>query len=178
MSSWMMAHSGCAAKRRPKTQEPVARFWVIGSAKSSGVESRKSGRRVPSFAFLIDGIVENRLGRVGLELELELTDHEVELDPEMAIAVFRIVQESITNVLKHAAATRAGVSLVVRAGELAVEVWDNGVGIDPGRLESGRTLGLLGLRERASAFGGRVQVRRRESGGTRVLATFPLPGAG
>jgi signal transduction histidine kinase len=88
-------------------------------------------------------------------------------------AAFRIVQESLTNVLRHADASSAHVGVRALADELDIEVCDDGradgAGVSPG-------LGLRGMAERAAALGGRVDVGPREAGGWCVHAVLPLPG--
>ena len=78
--------------------------------------------------------------------------------------------EALTNVAKHAHAERAGVRTSVADGALRVEVVDDGVGgADP------RGHGLVGMADRVTALGGRVEIDSPASGGTRIAATFPLP---
>ncbi|MFO0954165.1 MAG: sensor histidine kinase [Isosphaeraceae bacterium] len=101
-------------------------------------------------------------------------------------AAFRIVQEALNNVVKHAEAGRAWVEVMVEDDELRLTVEDNGRGLprpDPGFRQRLATVlrshepvasGLTGMRERAQLLGGRFEVRSRASGGTRVTATFPI----
>jgi two-component system, NarL family, sensor histidine kinase UhpB len=98
-------------------------------------------------------------------------------DP-LAIAVYRIVQEALSNVVKHSHATNAVVSLAIgeSAQDLIVAVSDNGQGI--GTATSQRGLGLIGMRERASAAGGSLQVTANPSGGTIVELRFKWSGSG
>lgn len=93
--------------------------------------------------------------------------------PEIVTAVFRMLQESLTNVARHAGATRVVVLLRVRDGKVTMRVGDNGVGIHPAAIESSKSLGLLGMKERAAALGGEVDLRRREKHGTIVTITIP-----
>ena len=97
--------------------------------------------------------------------------------PMHAIAVFRIVQESLNNVAKYAAARTVIVHLAREAGGLALEVSDDGVGIDVDAVSKPKSHGLLGMRERALLLGGDLQVRRGVNGcGTCVEAFIPLAG--
>jgi PAS domain S-box-containing protein len=91
-----------------------------------------------------------------------------------ATAVFRILQEALTNVARHAAATRVEIRLAARAGILRLEVRDNGRGIPRDRLANSWALGLLGMRERAHALSGDVSVARSPGGGTSVTTRLPL----
>ena len=91
---------------------------------------------------------------------------------ELATALFRIVQEALTNVLRHAGATQVEIELGTKSGCVTLEINDDGTGIS----ESGMgpaSLGILGMRERAAALGGVLEVAPRDAGGTRVAAWFP-----
>lgn len=99
----------------------------------------------------------------------------LDCNPEAAIAIFRIVQEALTNVLKHANAKRIGLELEHQGGALQIRVHDDGVGINvrqPGAL--GRSHGLAAMRHRAQALGGRCSVERGVEGGTEVRVRLPL----
>ena len=91
---------------------------------------------------------------------------------ELATALFRIVQEALTNVLRHAGATRVDIELGVKSGCVTVEINDDGSGITEVGMGPG-SLGILGMRERAAALGGVLEVAPRSNGGTRVAAWFP-----
>lgn len=95
------------------------------------------------------------------------------IDPDRATAVFRILQELLTNVVRHAGATAVSVDLREDAGHLALEVIDNGKGISFVDLVSPDSLGLTGIRERASQLGGDVDFERIPQGGTRVRLGLP-----
>jgi len=102
------------------------------------------------------------------------------LDPERAIDLFRILQEALTNVARHARAkhveVRVGVMRKGKKRELVLQVEDDGRGIRPEEAADARSLGLLGMRERALLWSGGVEVRARREGGTRVTVSLPLPG--
>ncbi|WP_414661463.1 PAS domain S-box protein [Horticoccus sp. 23ND18S-11] len=91
-----------------------------------------------------------------------------------ATALFRIVQESLTNVIRHAAAKRVEVTLASEHGRLRLEVRDDGRGITPEELENPKSIGLLGMRERAALLGGETEIAPAPGGGTVVRVTTPL----
>ena len=91
-----------------------------------------------------------------------------------AAALFRILQEGLTNILRHARATGVAISVQRRGQRILLRVRDNGIGIAPGRARQGATLGLVGMRERAELVGGRVAIRRLASGGTLLSALLPV----
>jgi len=107
----------------------------------------------------------------GLEVELELNGELGELPSGVDLSTYRIVQEALTNTLKHAQATHVRVRLGRRAHELAIEVADDGVG--PGK-ESANGHGLIGMRERVALLGGTLETGPGESGGFAVKVRFPL----
>lgn len=98
---------------------------------------------------------------------------EVKLDDAQTTAVFRIVQESLTNVARHARATRVDVALCRHGKGLELTVVDDGCGFEPAKVENG-SFGLLGIRERALALGGRAAVLSEAGKGTRVSIWIPL----
>jgi signal transduction histidine kinase len=106
--------------------------------------------------------------RTGLEARFESEAEHVDLSAEAATALFRACQEALTNVARHAQATRVTVRLAREAGGLVMTVEDDGRGITEAALLGGRSLGLLGMRERVQLVGGRVIVGRGETGGTVV----------
>jgi PAS domain S-box-containing protein len=92
---------------------------------------------------------------------------------ELATALFRIVQEALTNVMRHAGATRVDIELGRKSGCVTLEINDDGTGISESGTMAPTSLGILGMRERAAALGGVLEVAPRERGGTRVAAWFP-----
>ena len=93
---------------------------------------------------------------------------------DTATGVFRIVQESLTNSLRHAAASTIQVDVQLSQGELEVSITDDGVGLAPPSAQRAFSGGLLGMRERAAALGGALEIASRPHGGTRVAARIPL----
>lgn len=113
--------------------------------------------------------------RTGAECEWAIEVDEDRIDRERATALFRILQESLTNVARHARARRVVVRLTEEGGSLRLSVRDDGVGF-AGPAAPGR-LGLLGMRERARSFGGELSVAGAPGGGTEVTARLPLGAA-
>lgn len=111
-------------------------------------------------------------GSSGLQCELQI-DHEPELDVELATVVFRVVQEALTNVVRHAGAQRADVRLGLRGQWLQIEVQDDGSGLpDPSAATLGSGLG--GMRERLRLFNGELSLQPGDPKGLRVRALLPL----
>jgi len=100
--------------------------------------------------------------------------HSPPITGELGTALFRIVQEALTNVLRHAGATRVDIELGTKSGCVTIEINDDGTGISESGTIGPGSLGILGMRERAAALGGVLEVAPRDEGGTRVAAWFPL----
>jgi signal transduction histidine kinase len=111
--------------------------------------------------------------RTGIRCATRLAE-EVELDHAIATAVFRILQEALTNVARHAKASEVQVGLQKAGGKLLLEVKDNGIGIDLDADFNNSSLGLFGMQERAYAFGGHVRFECRRHHGTTVTVEIPL----
>jgi signal transduction histidine kinase len=121
----------------------------------------------------IEGLARRARDVEGLEvdLELELTDEEG-MDPELKTAVYRLIQEALTNVGKHARATAVEVRMLQNGAGVRVRVADDGSGFDAATPTQG--FGLAGMRERAALMGGELSVRSATGGGTVIEARFPL----
>jgi signal transduction histidine kinase len=105
-----------------------------------------------------------------IHCELSLPTERVTLDPDRSIALFRILQEALTNVARHSNATTVLVKLVVEPEAVVLEIKDNGQGISETAMTNARSFGITGMRERAISFGGNVEVRGIPGKGTVVMA--------
>ncbi|MGH9844300.1 MAG: PAS domain-containing sensor histidine kinase, partial [Blastocatellia bacterium] len=101
-------------------------------------------------------------------------DDDLPLDRDRATAVFRIFQESLTNVARHASATKVVASLTRTDEMLILKIRDNGRGITPAELTNASSLGLIGMRERAQMFGGAFDLRGKPGKGTTLRVSMPL----
>jgi signal transduction histidine kinase len=118
----------------------------------------------------------DRVGAAGLPVELHVSDVPPGLPPGVDLAAFRVVQEALTNVIKHAGKPRTGVSVHCREGSLVVEVADAGRPIPAAGpvVPGGAGRGLLGLRERTALYGGELDAGPRPGGGWLVRARIPV----
>jgi signal transduction histidine kinase len=112
--------------------------------------------------------------RAGFDCQLHLTDQEFTLDKDLLTAVFRIFQETLTNVVRHAGATTVRVDLREDAGELVLIVQDNGKGMTESQITQSKSLGLIGMQERARSWGGRVIFQATPGKGTTVTVRVPM----
>jgi signal transduction histidine kinase len=112
--------------------------------------------------------------RTGIRCDVSASLQESGLDPELTTAFFRIFQETLTNVIRHAAATWVKVRLKEEASRVILEVRDNGRGIARDEISDPRSMGLLGMRERAALLGGDFSIRPMRAGkGTRACVAIP-----
>lgn len=112
--------------------------------------------------------------RTGIKCHLTTDLEESTLDRAGATAVFRILQESLTNVVRHAHATAVRLTLDERDGELILQVEDDGKGIADAETKGVRSLGILGMRERAGAVGGTFDIGSPDGQGTRLIVRVPV----
>lgn len=111
--------------------------------------------------------------RTGIRSRFSSNVEEITLDRDRSTAMFRIVQESLTNVARHAKATEVNVRLAVSVDRVTLTVEDNGKGIDGAQPVSLQSFGILGMRERAHLLGGDVAITNRQGGGTTVMVELP-----
>jgi signal transduction histidine kinase len=113
--------------------------------------------------------------RTGIKCDVRTSVREALLDQDLRTTLFRIFQETLTNVIRHAGATQVTVDLSHNDSRIMLEVKDNGRGISRTEVSNGKSMGLLGMRERAALLGGIFRIGRLASGpGTRVRVLIPL----
>ena len=125
----------------------------------------------------IEWQAQDFMEKTGIECECILPKDEINLDQEKSTALFRIFQESIINTARHANASRIVIQLKEANGSLTLEIKDNGKGITQSQVNDPKSLGLLGMKERAIIFGGSVEVRSSMNNGTTVRAIIPSEGS-
>jgi len=176
--------------------------WVERRIVGGEISSNELRDRMEAMSDLIDETI-NQVRRISAELRPGVLDHlgllaaiewqaqeyekrtgtrctvssnlgEQKLGRDLSTGVFRIFQEALTNVARHAEAKQVTVKLEREGGRLELDVQDDGKGISDDAAKSPSSLGLLGLRERARHLGGDVSVKAREPRGTRVRLTVPI----
>jgi len=190
----IVAHSvtvmlvGVRGARDVLRSQPEVADATLGKVETSGEQSLVELRRIlellrepadaaesrpqPSLAQL-DGLVAEYRS-AGLPVMLERTGDQRPLPGGVELSVYRIVQEALTNVLKHARASSVVVTLAFRDSALELEVLDDGAPLRREAVMPGH--GLVGMRERVALLGGELETGRRESGGFRVAARLPVGG--
>jgi signal transduction histidine kinase len=173
--------------RRALRRDPVAADEALATIEETGRVALREMRRLLSVLRTdaepvgelepqpglpgIDELLE-QVREAGLPVELITSGEPGRLDPGVALAVYRITQEALTNALKHAGPASAEVRLAFTPKELTIEISDTGRGPRPGPHYVGH--GLLGMRERISLYGGTLRAGARSGGGFRVAARIPL----
>ncbi|MFC8069618.1 sensor histidine kinase [Streptomyces sp. NPDC057293] len=151
---------------------------MLGLLRADGVQGA-DGAPAPGLDQLDEMVTRVRAG--GVRVALRITGAPRPLPPGMQLCVYRVVQEALTNVLKHAPGADATVELAYHAGEMTVSVTDDGhadgprVGADSDTIAERGGHGLIGMRERAKLYGGTIVVGPRGEGGFGVLLTLPTP---
>jgi PAS domain S-box-containing protein len=112
--------------------------------------------------------------RTGLEGSLTISPRKLTLDQEDSTLIFRLVQEMLTNIIRHAEAQAVKITLKKNENQVVLTVSDNGLGITPDRINDPRSLGLIGMRERVYARDGTIQIRGLPQGGTKIAVELSL----
>ena len=138
------------------------------------VELRPSALDDFGLAAAVERLAETFREQTGMRVDLESNLGDERLPPEVETVLYRIVQEALTNVVKHAEASRVSILLTGKDGGVAAVVEDDGHGFDP-QATGDAGLGLVGMRERVVLAGGRLQIESAAGAGTTLAAEVPLP---
>ena len=176
------------AERLPPSEKPLAEKLATMQAMLDGTVAATRRIAADLRPLMLDDLglipaaewlVQNFTERTGIHCELAVGVPDLELAEPYASAVFRILQESLTNVARHAQASRVEVELDRRDGAVTLVVRDDGHGFSPQAPRKPTSFGLMGLRERAYLLGGEVDIASEPGRGTTVEVSIPLrPQAG
>ena len=122
----------------------------------------------------IEWQIEDFQKRTGIRCKLTVNPEDITVDDRRSTALFRILQETLTNVTRHAQATRVQVSLQEKDGNLELRVRDNGIGIKKEQVSNSTSFGLIGIKERVHLWGGEVKISGRPGKGTTVVVRMPI----
>lgn len=128
--------------------------------------------------FALQGLRDDFVERYGIACTLYADEAELVLDDAASTAIFRIVQEALTNIARHAGASNVTITLYRINGEVLLTVRDDGRGIAAADMEKAQSLGLVGMRERVWAMDGDITISSDEPPGTRIDIVLPLPKPG
>ncbi len=112
--------------------------------------------------------------RTGIVCDVKLTSEKITLEQEVSTAAFRILQEALTNVARHAKATRVQIELSQQKSTLLLTIQDNGRGITDEEIHNPESFGLIGIRERVSSFNGALDILGTPNKGTTIRVSIPL----
>ncbi len=112
--------------------------------------------------------------RTSVPCSIAIDPPDLRLDQERSIALFRILQEGLTNVLRHARASNVDITLTKSGGNVVLQIRDDGRGISPRQIRDSKSVGLTGIRERVRPWGGSVTIRGIPGKGTEILITVPV----
>jgi two-component system, NarL family, sensor kinase len=163
-----------------RAREPLHR--ALSLTRSNLDEARRSvldlraapleGRSLPE---ALKTLVDRWEAETGVGTRFKAINGSHPLPPRVEVALYRICQEALTNVARHAGASRVTVRLVATPDQVRLVVQDDGRGFDPSRARDGRH-GIVGMRERVGTIGGSIEVESGQDGGVRVQVTVPLGG--
>jgi signal transduction histidine kinase len=111
----------------------------------------------------------------GIVCEVHTDPEEIFINSEISTAVFRIFQETLTNITRHSRATRVKVDLIQSRDILKLQVRDNGRGITAEEISDPKSFGLIGIRERAQYWHGTIDIKGNPEDGTTIIVQFPMP---
>ena len=114
--------------------------------------------------------------RTGLKTKIEENNFTIRLDPKVELALFRITQEALTNITRHAEATQAIVGFDQEEDKILMTITDDGVGFDPvrsGEVGTRQGWGLINMQERISRLGGSLEINAKPKKGTQLIFTVP-----
>ncbi|MFQ5757672.1 MAG: PAS domain S-box protein [Acidiferrobacterales bacterium] len=174
--SWLM-------DRMPKSCEAVAERWqsmdtlldsALASARQLSAHLRPALLDDLGLEAAIEWQGREFARRAGCQIDVHINIGTLRFERNRETALFRILQETLTNIARHASARNVEINLIAEKDEMILEVKDDGRGITHAEITNTQSLGLIGMHERAGALGGQVQIRPLAAGGTQVTAIMPL----
>lgn len=111
--------------------------------------------------------------RYNIEISLDL-ESDLSIPPDASLTLFRIMQESLTNIARHSEATKVHLKLNRKGNTIIFKVSDNGIGISESQLNSKKSFGLIGMKERATSLGGTLEISNKQENGTQIKLVFPV----
>jgi PAS domain S-box-containing protein len=162
-------------KRREKIESMMRLIdTTINTVRRIASELRPIGLDALGLAEAIKFHARQFQERTGIIVECQCSSENSELGREQSTAIFRILQEALTNILRHAQGTKVNIQMKEENHEFALIISDNGRGITADEKSGQRTLGLLGMRERAHLIGGRIDITGSDGKGTVVIVRIPI----
>jgi signal transduction histidine kinase len=178
--SWLKKHM---IQDQPEIQNKISSMFKLIDASLQTLHAVSSELRpVILDDFGLESAIEWQAGefqnRTGVQCQLDSSIADLDLTKEQSTAVFRIFQETLTNIMRHSGATEVDIRLEINEDTLILEVADNGRGITEAEISNSRSFGLLGIRERLYPWNGQVDFIGHPNKGTRVIVRVPISGKG
>ena len=182
LTSLQLGLSWIAARATPKQQPLREKIRSLLTLTSTMIRSvRKIARELRpgvldelGLAKTLQSEAREFEGHTGIKCRFRTNTKKAKFDRSGAVAIFRIVQAALTNVARHAQASRATIALMKRKKDLILTVYDNGKGIPREKVSGHDSLGIIGMRERALALDGTLTFRGSKSKGTTLTVQIPL----
>lgn len=173
--AWLARHLGDVS---PDIKERLASLDALASSAINSVRRIASSLRPPllddgGLVAAMDWHIRDFEHRSGIVCQARLPEHEPSLSPEHTTAVYRVLQEALTNVARHAGECQTTVQFDVSDEEIRLTVRDDGIGISLVSLLRDNAVGLIGMRERAEQAGGELEIHRRHPKGTTISLRLP-----
>jgi PAS domain S-box-containing protein len=174
--AWMKKNSGMTEEMRASKMDVMLRLTdsTIQTVKRIATDLRPGILDDLGLVSAIEWQTKEFQNRSGIECNFEIFVDEFTVEDDISIAVFRIFQESLTNIARHSQATKVTVTIMREDDFLLVEISDNGVGISEEQISSSKSLGLIGMNERVSVFRGKLKISNEANGGTTVRVYIPI----
>ena len=174
--SWLRKKQDAGAEAfNQKTQTMTALIdQTIQTVKRISTELRPGLLDDLGLTAALEWQTEEFMKRTGIPCRLTIHPEEMTVTGELSTAIFRIVQEALTNIMRHARATRVDVRFIQNNRHLELTIRDNGIGISPDQLNHPNSFGLIGIKERVQHLGGVVDIAGVPDGGTTIQLTVPL----
>jgi len=178
--SWLKKH---IIQDQPQVQNKIDSMFKVIDASLQTLHTVSSELRpviLDDFGLesAIEWQVEEFQNRTGVRCRVDSSVVDLDLTKEQSTAIFRIFQETLTNIMRHSGATDVDVRLEMNEDVLILEVADNGRGITKAEISNSRSFGLLGIRERLYPWNGQVDFIGHPNKGTRVIVRVPISGKG
>ena len=173
--SSLLHHPPGSRQQRARRRQSILKLIdeAIESIRKIATELRPGILDDLGLAAAVEWVAQGFASRTGTTCTLDLPAGDLAIEPQTATALFRILQEALTNIARHAEATEVSVRLAEGDGGLFLEVRDNGKGFSEAHLTPGGSLGILGMRERALLLGGQLAIRSSPGDGAAVTVWIP-----
>ncbi|MCE1196323.1 histidine kinase [bacterium] len=174
---WLNGHADApAAQRKERVGEMMRSIAdAMGAVKAVATALRPVALDALAFEDALRWYLRSFERRSGMKAAIEIGQGLPRVEGPLATALFRVLQEMLTNIIRHSGAKNVTLRYYMEGSTLFLEVRDDGVGIEEARIEAEDSFGIIGMRERCAAFGGTLTVRGEPGAGTVAKASVPYP---